>query len=372
MPPGRLLRRILGPSLLFCLAVTCAVGQSQAISHESSPLEALPDAPGVASASATDSSTTDNANTLAPGAARIAGTVTDANGDIVPGALVALDGPSGNDHRTTTANANAAFEFDNVKPAVPYRLTVSARGFVAWKSDEMRLQSGDVQFVTGIRLPVLGETTSVMVTAGSPEEIATEQVHVEEEQRLLGFIPNFYVVYDAKDAVPLTTKLKFQMAYRVSVDPINFLGAAFLGAVNQAANTPDYRQGWTGYGERVGAVYADGLTDTFFGGAILPSLLHQDPRYFYQGTGTVKSRTLHALASPFICKGDNGQWQPNYSSIGGDLISSAISNVYYPASNRGVGVTFENLAIDTAEREVSTVIQEFVVRKLTPSAKRQN
>ena len=31
------------------------------------------------------------------------------------------------------------------------------------------------------------------------------------------------------------------------------------------------------------------------GGAILPSLLHQDPRYFYQGSGTKKSRALHAL-----------------------------------------------------------------------------
>ncbi|HEY6489290.1 MAG TPA: carboxypeptidase-like regulatory domain-containing protein [Terracidiphilus sp.] len=357
------------------MATACAFGQEPIVSGKSSMSAALPDEPGAAAAGAANSNpdaSSGNANSAAPGAARVAGTVTDANGDIVPGATVVLDGPNGSDHRTATANANAGFEFDNLKPGVPYRLTVSAQGFVAWKSDEMRMHSGDVQFVTGIRLRVLGETTSVTVTGGTQEEIATQEVHIEEQQRVLGFIPNFYVVYDAKNAVPLTAKLKFQMAYRVSVDPINILGAAFLGAVNQAADTPDYRQGWAGYGERVGAVYTDGLTDTFLGGAILPSLLHQDPRYFYQGTGTVKSRTLHALAGPFVCKGDNGQWQPNYSSIGGDLISGAISNAYYPASNRGAAVTFENLAIDTAEREVSTVIQEFVVRKLTPSAKRQN
>lgn len=355
------------------MAINAVLGQQPASRTQRSVVAALPDALGVVLAGAAEwSSTADTTSSAASGAARIAGTVTDANGDIVPGATVTLDGPNGSDHRSATANANAAFEFDNLKPGVPYRLTVSAQGFVAWKSDEMRLHIGEVQFVTGIRLPVLGETTNVTVTAGTQEEIATEQVHIEEQQRVLGFIPNFYVVYDANKAVPLTTKLKFQMAYRTSVDPINFLGAAFLGAVNQAANTPDYRQGWTGYGERVGAVFADGLTDTFLGGAILPSLLHQDPRYYYQGTGTVKSRTLHALAAPFECKGDNGHWQPNYSSIGGDLISSAISNAYYPASNRGVGFTFENLAIDTAERAVSTVIQEFVVRKLTPSAKRQN
>ncbi len=110
-----------------------------------------------------------------------------------------------------------------------------------------------------------------------------------------------------------------------------------------------------------------------FGGAILPSLLHQDPRYFYQGTGTTKSRLMHALENPFVAKGDNGKWQPNYSSIGGDLIAEGIAEAYYPASNRGVGFAFENFAIDTAQREVSSVIQEFVLRKLTPSArKRQN
>jgi len=83
------------------------------------------------------------------------------------------------------------------------------------------------------------------------------------------------------------------------------------------------------------------------GGAILPSLLHQDPRYFYQGTGTTKSRVLHAVSFPFICRGDNGRLQPNYSTIGGDLGSAAIANAYYPASNRGLGLFFGNFLIGT-------------------------
>src|SRR5262249_38128322 len=106
------------------------------------------------------------------------------------------------------------------------------------------------------------------------------------------------------------------------------------------------------------------------GGAILPSLLHQDPRYFYQGTGSTGSRVRHALLSPFICKGDNGRWQPNYSSVGGDLASTALSNTYYPQSNRGPGLVFGNFAIGTAERMVSDLAQEFLLRRLTPSAKR--
>ena len=300
--------------------------------------------------------------------AEVNGTVTDFDGDLIPGATVVLDGDGPTDHRTVAANDSAFFQFEGLTPGVPYRLTISANGFENWVSSPITLTSGQFSGVTGIKLKLEGSVSSVTVTA-STEQIAAQQVRLAEQQRILGFIPNFYVVYDSKNAVPLTTKLKFQMAYRVSIDPVSIIGAATLAGVNQAGDTPDYQQGALGYAQRFGAVYADGLTDIMFGGAILPSLLHQDPRYFYQGTGTVKSRMLHAMASPFICRGDNGKSQPNFSSIGGDLISSAISNAYYPQANRGVSLTFENLLLSTGERTVSSVLQEFVIRKLTPSAK---
>ena len=138
-----------------------------------------------------------------------------------------------------------------------------------------------------------------------------------------------------------------------------------LAGINQAGDTPDYGQGWDGYGKRFGAAAADGLSDIMIGGAILPSLLHQDPRYYYQGTGSNKSRALHALSSPFVCRGDNGRRQPNYSSVGGDLGSAALSNLYYPQSNRGTSLVFENFFISTGERMVSSVVQEFVLGRLT-------
>jgi hypothetical protein len=177
-------------------------------------------------------------------------------------------------------------------------------------------------------------------------------------------------VYDSKNAVPLTTKLKFQLAMKVSADPVTLAGVAFMAGVRQTAHTPDYVLGAKGYGQRVGAEAANGFSDILIGGAILPSLLHQDPRYFYQGAGTTRSRLGHALASPFVCKGDNGRWQPNYSSLGGDLASSALMNTYYPQSNRGAGMIFGQFAINTAERELSGAVQEFVLRKLTPRAQK--
>src|SRR5258706_13175493 len=101
------------------------------------------------------------------------------------------------------------------------------------------------------------------------------------------------------------------------------------------------------------------------GAAILPSLLHQDPRYFYQGTGTTRSRLRHAILSAFIAKGDNGNWQPNYSSLGGNLASAALSNLYFPKSNRGVGLVFSQFALGTGERIGANLAQEFLLAKLT-------
>jgi hypothetical protein len=300
----------------------------------------------------------------------ISGTVIDVNGDLVPGATVVLDGPVPEDRRTILANDNGLFEFDGLKPGTPYRVTISAMGFVTWTSPAVILKPGQYLFLTDINLQVAGGVTSVTVLS-STEQIAIEQVRIEEQQRVFGFIPNFYVVYDPHPA-PLTVKLKFKLAFRAATDPVTFVAVAFMAGIYQAASTPDYVEGAKGYGQRMGSSYTDGFTDIFVGGAILPSLLRQDPRYYYQGTGTKKSRALHALLSPFICRGDNGRLQPNYSSVGGDLISGAISNSFYPQSNRGAGLVFENAAITTASRIIDSLAQEFVLRKFTSKAKKHN
>ena len=339
----------------------------------------LPDAPGAqvqqaGQAAPNAAQPLANAGALqpaSPDAGDVSGTVMDTNGDVVPGATVLIESSKAANRRSQAANDNGFFEFKDVSAGDSYRVTVSAQGFDPWVSDPVTLTAGQFFSLTDIKLRLRAEASSITVLA-NPEQIATEQVHLEEQQRVLGFIPNFYVVYDSKDAVPLSTKLKFQMAYKVATDPVSIIGAAALAGMNQAGDTPNYQQGWKGYGQRFGAAYGDGVTDIMFGGAILPSIFHQDPRYFYQGTGTVKSRLMHALSNPFIARGDNGHRQINISSMGGDLISAALSNTYYPDSNRGPGLVFGGFALSTGEREVSSVIQEFVLRKLTTVAKRQN
>jgi Carboxypeptidase regulatory-like domain len=302
-------------------------------------------------------------NQSAPRTAIIMGTATDINGDAIPNATVVLKEVESDDPRTIMATENGMFEFNDVTPGTAYQLRISAKGFADWKSSPIIVSPGQFKIVTGVQLHIATESTIVDVHY-DPVEVATEQLKAEEKQRVFGIIPNFYVSYD-KDPAPLTAKMKFKLALKLSNDPVTTAGVLFVAGARQAANSPRFGQGWGPFGERFGAVAADGFSDIMIGGAILPSLLHQDPRYFYQGTGTTGSRMRHAVLSAFIAKGDNGKWQPNYSTMGGDLASAGISNLYYPKSDRGVGLVFGNFLIGTAERIGTNLAQEFLLSRFT-------
>jgi hypothetical protein len=208
------------------------------------------------------------------------------------------------------------------------------------------------------------EVTEVRVEL-STIEIAQEQIKDQEKQRVLGFIPNFYVTY-IPNAAPLNTRQKFELAWKSTLDPVTFAITGAVAGIQQANNQfSGYGQGAQGYAKRYGASYADVVTNTFIAGAILPSLLKQDPRYFYKGTGSIRSRVFYAIANSVICKGDNGHWQANYSGILGGLAAGGISNLYYPASDRGAGLTFENAAIGIGASAAANLLQEFVIRKLS-------
>ena len=214
-------------------------------------------------------------------------------------------------------------------------------------------------------LVVAVASTEVHVSL-SPTQEAEAEIKDEEKQRVLGVLPNFYVTYNPA-AVPLSSKQKFKLAWKATVDPVNFVVVAGAAGLEQAANAfGGYGQGAQGYAKRYGAAYADSVTSTFIGSAILPSLFKQDPRYFYKGTGSIRSRVLYAIANSVICKGDNGHWQANYSAILGGLASGGISNLYYPAADReGAELTMQNALIGIGSSAATNILQEFVIRKLT-------
>jgi hypothetical protein len=272
--------------------------------------------------------------------------------------------PDSAERQKVVSQENGFFQLGSLEPGISYQISVSATGFAEWRSTTITLDPRQVKFLDTIELRIATEHTTVEV-AYKPEQVATEQVKLEEKQRILGIIPNFYVSYEGDNTEPLTPKMKFQLALKVSYDPVTIGGVALTPGFRQAANSPKYQQGLKGYGERFGATAADGFSDIMIGGAILPALLHQDPRYFYRGTGTTKSRIRHAVLSPFIARGDNGKWEPNYSSVGGDLASAALSNLYFPKSNRGAGLVLSQFALGTAERVGASLAQEFLLGKLT-------
>jgi hypothetical protein len=317
------------------------------------PADHLPNAPG-------------EPTPAQPADASISGTVTDTDGAVVPGARVTLTINDDSGERTSTAAADGSFSFAAVEPGT-IKLTITSAGFATRIEDGLVLHQGEIYELPPVALKAAA-TTEVNAVF-SQQEIAEEQMHAEEKQRVLGVIPNFYVSYD-KDAVPLSTSQKYRLALRMSLDPITFATAAVTAGFEQSQDEfSGYGQGAKGFARRFGASYGDGFNSMMIGDAILPSLLHQDPRYLYKGTGSIRSRALYAIASVVICKGDNGHWQPNYSNVFGNLAAAGISNLYYPSTNRdGVQLTIDNSLLVTASGALGSLLEEFLIRKISVGA----
>ncbi len=296
-------------------------------------------------------------------AGSISGTIVDLTGAVVVGAQVRLTREDQSPSEEKLTDDLGQFSFANVAPG-PFQLTISFTGLNT-QVISGTVHPGEAYVVPQLVLLVATQVTQVTV-ALTQVELAEVQIKDQEKQRVLGIIPNFYVSY-VPDAVALTPKQKFELAWRSSVDPFTFVAVGAIAGIQQAGNgLGGYGQGAQGYAKRFGASYGDVVIGTFLGSAIMPSLLKQDPRYFYKGTGTKRSRLLYALASPFICKGDNGRWQPNYSYVIGNFAAAGIANTYYPASDRGAGLVAETALVRLGENAVASVFQEFIVRKLTP------
>lgn len=294
----------------------------------------------------------------------ISGTVLDVNGGVVPGAqvtLLALDHASSS---VVLSDDQGNFSFSELS-AGKFRFTVTSTGLETYTSPPIVLYPGERLIVPEFRLAPAATTTNVQVVV-TQTELATEQLKAQEQQRVLGVFPNFYSSY-IWDAAPLSSGQKYQLALRSIIDPFNFVGTAMFAAAEQWQNTfPGYGQGAQGYAKRYGAAYADEAISRMIGSAMLPSLLHQDPRYFYRGSGSKKTRALYAISAAVICRGDNGKMQPNYSYIAGAFAAGGISNLYHPASDRGAELTIANGFLNVGAHALDNLVREFLLRKLTP------
>jgi hypothetical protein len=231
-------------------------------------------------------------------------------------------------------------------------------------STEIPLHADEFRIVPPVTLSVTGGTTSVTVTENK-EELAEEQVRIAVQQRIGGVIPNFYSTYDW-NAPPMEAKQKFQLSIRSIIDPVSFLTVAGIAGAEQYKNVfPAYGGGIEGYGKRYGAAMANHVSGTLLSRAVYPSIFHQDPRYFYKGKGSIRSRALYAISAAVIARGDDGRWKPNYSHVLGNFSAAAISNLYYPASDRGASLTVLNGLAATGADAVGNLIREFVLERIT-------
>jgi hypothetical protein len=192
-------------------------------------------------------------------------------------------------------------------------------------------------------------------------QTAADQIKAQEQQRVLGVLPTFNITYLGDATVSMTAKEKFGLTFRSMTDPVAFATPFLIAGYDEVFNdNKGFGWGAEGLGKRAGAAYLDSFNGAMLGNALLPSILHQDPRYYRMGHGSTARRLLYAMSTTVICKHDNtGKWEPNYSNLGGNIAAGAISNLYYPSSNSGAGLAISNGLVVSAEGALGAIFDEF-------------
>jgi len=346
---------------LLCIALTSARVEGQ--SRESGlSISSLPDAPLSRANTVAEKG---GQSTDAEGSARVFGVVLDATGAAIPGAQVTLTLRDGKQVASTVSGKSGEFAFAKLSTGF-YIVIAYAKGFATFTSAGIDLSAQQLYEVPNMSLSVASAGTDI--TVRPTEVIAAEQIKAEEKQRLFGVIPNFYVSY-VSDPAPLTTKQKFTLATHDTLDWTTWVGVSATAGIEQANNSfAGYGQGAAGYGKRWAAQFGDGRSSDYLSNFVFASLFHQDPRYFYQGTGTKKSRFYHAVSNAWITRSDSGKTVPNYSYILGIMGSGGLSNAYYPHGDRGASLVFTNALLGFGGRAGGNILQEFIGKRLTKNA----
>ena len=301
-------------------------------------------------------------NAFAQEARGIHGTASDSSGAPLYGALILVEDANGTRY-TTVSDATGAFRISNLADG-KYRIKVSATGFSDWDASDVRPSADPKSEPVAAVLQVAPQVTAVTATL-PPEEVAAEQVRQEMKQRTLLVIPNFYVTYEDHPA-PLAPKEKFHLALRLLVDPTTIGAAGIAAGIQQAKNSYwEWGQGGEAYGKRFAAAYGTAAHNLIITSVFAASVLHQDPRYFYSGKGTVARRTWYAVASAFRTKGDNGKWQPPYAGLIGTMASAEIAATYYPSSRTQYSLLGRSLMFHFVGLAAVNVAQEFLLHKVT-------
>jgi hypothetical protein len=253
----------------------------------------------------------------------------------------------------------------NAAPPFEVSLATTLPDAPSYSSSQQGAQPAQAPSQTGAT-PPQGQTGAQPPPNETPEQKKERerregeaQVKKQEHQRNLGVIPSFNTVLGGT-VPPLTVRQKFDLVFHSSIDPYTFALAAIVAGIGELS-PPAQGYGWgpVGYFYRYGTAYGDNIDGALWGNAILPSLWHQDPRYYRKGEGKATRRIIHAALSTIICRGDNGKTQFNYSNVVGNFIAGGLSNLYYPHEQRGASLIWSNGLTVTAEGAVGAQLLEF-------------
>lgn len=209
-----------------------------------------------------------------------------------------------------------------------------------------------LSLLLGINMPLFGQTETDPHLAPGSEPLV--------KRRVLHFLPDYGRVQPGKPVAALSAKQKFQLFTGQTFDPSLVVIAGALAGLQQAGNlAPAYGQGGEAYAKRFGAMSATLATSSLFTQAVMPTLFHQDPRYFRKGSGSVGSRLWYAISRTVITRQDSGKPAFNYSQVSALAASTALSNAYYPDSNRTASLNASRFGIAFAVSGLLNVLREF-------------
>ena len=204
---------------------------------------------------------------------------------------------------------------------------------------------------------------SSVPTGGQPATVSTSgppAIVNKQPNRILGFIPNFRAVSADTQLPPLSGKGKFKLYLRQNFDYSSLIMSGIGAGFSQATDSPkQFGQGGIGYGRRYWHVYADAIGSNFFTNFLVPTLAHQDPRYYSLGHGGVLRRTGYAVSRLFVIKSDAGNWTFNISEPLGNGMGAALANAYYPSSLTGWTHTYQRWAMQFAIDAGGNLLKEF-------------
>lgn len=211
------------------------------------------------------------------------------------------------------------------------------------------------------------ESCSEMPVSSLTDEISAEPsrfsipvVRFSAQGRMFGVIPNYRAAQYQENYQPLSTRQKYEIARKDSFDWPNFLLLAGFALQSQIASG-GFRQngGLSGFGKFYGRAMADQVIGSYITEAFLPSLLHEDPRFFRLGTGSILHRASHAASNVFVTRTESGRARFNVSEVAGNASVVAITSIYYPQS-QSPGEGALRLGMNLGNDVLSNLITEFL------------